>query len=103
MDSLGAVSLATSLHAGQDLLTAFWDNFRPVSFLSLFLLGLLLCRWTRRFRSLAPAIGFHWGIVSVALLFRRLVGLGSAGGVPTDSPLCPLLLGLLLLLDRHGP
>ncbi|MDR3117726.1 MAG: CPBP family intramembrane metalloprotease [Puniceicoccales bacterium] len=104
MGSLESISLPLALHSSWELLTAFWTNFRPVPFLSLFLLGLLLCRWARRFRSLLPAIGFHWGIVSIALPFRRLIALGPFGGSPIDSPLCPLLLCLLLIRDRrcHG-
>ncbi|MDR2030022.1 MAG: CPBP family intramembrane metalloprotease [Puniceicoccales bacterium] len=99
MATMASVSIFSGLVAGWDLLTAVFFTFQPIPFLSLFLLGLVLCRWTRRFGSLLPAIGFHWSIALAALLFRRLV-VGCPA--PINSPLCPILLCIVLICDSHG-
>jgi membrane protease YdiL (CAAX protease family) len=97
------------LRTGWGFLVGIRSSFRAVPFLSLSLLGLLLGNWLLRRRSLLPPIGFHAGLAFALLTYRRAVLfspgfpsplLGTADLV--DSPLCPLLLGLLLLVfHRH--
>jgi membrane protease YdiL (CAAX protease family) len=96
MGNAGVPSLIDGLRAGLALLIS--KNLQPLPFLSLFLLGLLLCRWTHRLNSIFPAIGFHGGIAFIALLQRRTIAwdMPPAGCANLlNFPLCPVIFLLL--------
>ena len=86
----------------------FLKEFNFVSFLNLFLLGILLSLFTMKEKSLMKSIGFHAAIVFGMLLFKRLYILQDNGeaiflgsGKMVDGFACTLLLLMVIFWNAR--
>lgn len=80
------VTWKSGFFVGVWTLIGITQNFELFPFLSLWALGSLLCLIFMRFRSLLPCMGFHAGIVTVLLSYKKFF-------VVHDDPLRALLGG----------
>lgn len=99
-----SLSWPQSFQIANDYLFGIGRSFQPIPFLSLFMLGNLLTLLVYIHRHLMAAMGFHFGLVFLLLIYRKLFiinniqfpnWIGSNNLI--DSPLALLLMSILTI------
>ena len=98
-------TVSDGFRAAWSSISSIFEAFQPIPFLSLLLLGLFLGGLFLNYGNLMACFGFHSGAAFVLIFFRRAIASASASGSAAwllSSPLCPIVLCVLLPFHFHG-